>query len=233
MFPEKSCLAVIVGLLLCQHSAAFDKAESRQAILQDTAKAFVSLLQKGAFDKATGDFNASLLEALPSDKLKAMFEKVVGDAGAFKKRLSSRMEKSDKYDAVVITCIFEKANVDARIVFDEAAKIIGVFFGPWQPTGVEEIFEGLLKVGDNKLRLVFHLFKQKDNTYLGLMDSPNQGAKGITINKVSIDDEIIRLEVKTAKLLYVGKRAKDGKEIVGTLKLEGRSVPLKLKKAIP
>ena len=36
------------------------------------------------------DFDAAMLKALPADELKKTWEKVVGEAGAFKKRLGSR-----------------------------------------------------------------------------------------------------------------------------------------------
>src|SRR5262249_48178493 len=161
-------------------------------------KAFVALLDKGDFDKATGDFDEAMLRALPADKLKGTWEKVVADAGAFKRQLSSRVEKSGKYEVVIVTCEFQKKKLDTRVVFDKDGKITGLFFKTPPPTGEEEIFEGTFKVGAIEIRLVFHLFKQKDGTYLGTMDSPNQGAKDIPLDEVSVKDDAVRLELKSA-----------------------------------
>src|SRR5262245_15362692 len=230
MFPVcKGCLAV-VGLLFASNLAAFDKAQEKEAAVEKTAKAFVALLDKGDFDKATGDFDEAMLKALPADKLKGTWEKVGGDAGAFKKQLSSRVEKSGKYDVVIVTCEFQKKKLDARVVFDKDGKITGLFFKTSPPTGAEEIFEGTLKVGGIEVRLAFHLFKHKDGTYRGTMDSPDQGAKDIPLDEVSVKDDAVRLELKRAKMVYEGKRHKDGKEITGDLKQAGQPFPLALKK---
>ena len=78
----KGRLAIVVGLLLSSSLAALDKAEKKETPVEKTAKAFVTLLSKGGFDKATGHFDEAMLKALPADKLKGAWEKVVGDAGA-------------------------------------------------------------------------------------------------------------------------------------------------------
>jgi pimeloyl-ACP methyl ester carboxylesterase len=223
-------LAIAVGLLLTSSLAAQDKAEKKETPIEKTAKAFVALLGKGDFDKATGHFDETMLKVLPSEKLKDSWEKVVADAGKFKKQLSSRVEKSGKYDAVIVTCEFQKKKMDARVVFDKDGKITGLFFKPPSPTGKEEIFEGKLKVGGIELRLVFHLFKQADGTYLATMDSPDQGARGLAFDEVSVKDDAVRLELKSAKLVYEGKLDKDRKKMTGNLKQAGGTYPLTLEK---
>jgi pimeloyl-ACP methyl ester carboxylesterase len=226
----KSWFAIVVGLLLSSILVAEDKAEKKETPLEKVAKAFVALLNKGEFEKATRDFDETMLKALPADKLKGTWEKVVGDAGTFKKQLGSRVEKSGKYEVVVVTCEFAKKKMDARVVFDRDGKISGLFFKAPRPTGEEAIYEGTLKVGGIELRLVVHLFKQKDGTYLGTMDSPDQGAKDIALDEVSIKDDIVRLELKSAGMVYEGKRGKDGKEFRGDLKQAGQTFPLTLEK---
>src|SRR5262249_34593669 len=138
--------------------------------------------------------------------------------------------KSGKYDVVVVTCEFQKKELDARVVFDKNSKITGLFFKTPPPTGEEEIFEGTLKAGGIEIRLVFHLFKRKDGTYLGTMDSPEQGAKDIPLDEVRVKDNAVRLELKSAKMVYEGKRDKDGKEIAGDLKQLGQIFPLTVKR---
>jgi pimeloyl-ACP methyl ester carboxylesterase len=225
-------LAIVVGLLFSSNLAAFDKAEKKEAPVEKTAKGFVALLDKGDFDKATHDFDAAMLKALPADKLKGTWEKVVGDAGTFKQQLRSRVEKSGKYDAVIVTCEFQNKKLDARMVFNKDGKITNLFFKPSRPTGKEEIFEGTLKVGGIEIRLVFHLFQQTDGTYLGTLDSPDQGAKDIPLDEVSVKDDAVRLELKRAKMVYKGQRNKDGKEIAGNLQQGGQTFPLTLKKVV-
>jgi hypothetical protein len=96
MLPLYKCwFAVVVGLLASCQLVAEDKPDSKEAPLEKAAKAFVALLGKGEFEKATGDFDEAMLKALPADKLKGTWAKVVADAGAFKKQLHSRVARRD------------------------------------------------------------------------------------------------------------------------------------------
>lgn len=225
--------ALVVGLLSLVSLVAQEKTEPKVAALEKAARAFVELLDKGEFVKATKDFDATMLKVLPPDELKKTWEKVLSDAGAYKKQLSSRVETAGKYEIVFVTCEFAKTKLDARVVFDKDGKIGGLFFNPVKkpkPQGVEEIYEGTLKVGEVEVRLVFHLFKQKDGSYAGTMDSPAQGAMGLVLDEVSVKDDTVRLEYKSAKMVFEGKRSKDGQQLTGELKQAGQTFPLTLKK---
>jgi pimeloyl-ACP methyl ester carboxylesterase len=218
---------------VCSFSSTHAQEKPKAGGIEQAAKAFVELLDKGEFAKATENFDATMLKALPPAELKKTWEKVAGEAGAFKKILGSRQEAKGKYDIVFVTCEFAKTKLDARVVFDKDTKISGLFFAPPTkptPTGAEEIYEGILKAGAVELRLVFHLFKQKDESYAGTMDSPGQGAKGIVLDNVTVKDDLVRLELDSAKLVVEGKRSKDGQEIVATFKQAGQSFPLTLKR---
>ncbi len=62
------------------------------------------------------------------------------------------------------------------------------------------------------------------------MDSPDQGAKGIVLDEVTVKEDAVRLELKSARIVYEGKRAADGREITGEFKQAGQTFPLTLKK---
>jgi uncharacterized protein len=212
---------------------ALEKAQPKPGALQQAARAFVEQLDKGEFAKATHNFNAAMRKGVPPDELKKTWEQIVGKAGAFKKQLGTRVETLDKYDVVYVTCAFAKATFDARMVFDKDAKVAGLQFRPAAkpaPTGAEAIYEGTFKAGVTDVRLVFHLFKQKDGSYAGTMDSPDQGAKGLVLDKVSVKDDAVRLELNSARIVFEGKRGKGGQEIAGTFKQAGLSFPLTLKR---
>jgi pimeloyl-ACP methyl ester carboxylesterase len=121
--------------------------------------------------------------------------------------------------------------MDVRVVFDKEGKISGLQVRRPMPTGTEEIWQGTLKAGAIELRLIFHLFKDKDGSYAGTMDSPDQGAKGLDLDKVSIGDDAVHLEFTMANMVFDGKRSKDGQEIAGQLKQGGQTFPLTLKRA--
>jgi fermentation-respiration switch protein FrsA (DUF1100 family) len=234
MAARRSFLFPIVVVCLSLWSlAAQQKPETRADSLERAARSFVELLNKGEYAKATNEFDAAMLKALPPDELKKTWEKVLGQAGAYKQQVGSRLDASGKYEIVYVTCEFAKTKLDARVVFDKNGKITGLFFGPTKkpmPKGAEEIWEGTLKVGAAEVRLIFHLLKQKDGSYAGIIDSPDQGAKDIVLDEVSVKEDAIRLELQSAKMVFEGKRNKDGQEIAGDLKQAGQSFPLTLKR---
>jgi uncharacterized protein len=225
--------AILVGMLLLAHAPGQDKTQPKLGNLEQTARAFVDLLAKGDFAKATADFDATMTKVMPPDELKKTWAKLVGEGGDFKKQLGSRTVTSGTYQIVFVTCEFARAKFDARVVFDKDAKITGLFFAPTKkpaPTGAEEIYEGKLKVGALEISLAFHLFKQKDGSYAGTLDSPAENVKGVVLDEVTIKDNAVRLELKASKMVFEGKRSKDGQELDGHLKQAGQSLPLLLKR---
>ncbi|MDD4993277.1 MAG: alpha/beta fold hydrolase [Paludibacter sp.] len=92
-------------------------------------------------------------------------------------------------------------------------------------------WNGALKVGGMQLRLVFHITKT-DAVYSATMDSPDQGAKGIPMSKVTYGNQILTVEMAAANINYSGTF--DNKETVtGTFNQGGQSFPLVLtRKAI-
>jgi fermentation-respiration switch protein FrsA (DUF1100 family) len=226
-------MPIVVLMLSVSTLLAEPKPEPKAQALVRVAGSFVDLLATGEFAKATADFDATMLKVLPPDKLKQTWSKVLDQYGAYQKQLGTRLDTSGKYEIVYVTCEFAKAKVDTRVVFDKDGKITGLFFAPTKkpmPKGAEEIWEGTLKAGAVEIHLVFHLFKQNDGSYAGTMDSPDQGAKDIVLDEVSVKDDAVRLELQSAKMVVEGKRSKDGKEIVGDLKQAGQSFPLTLKR---
>ena len=191
----------------------------------EAAKNFVQLLVDGKFDKAVIDFDAIMLKAMPADQLKRTWESVLAEAGRYKKTLETRTETAGIYLIVHVTCEFAKRPLDVRVVFNKAGKVSGLQFRPAAPKGTEEIWEGKLKAGVVELRIVFHLFKAKDGSYAGTMDSPDQGAKGIPLDEVSFKDDALALKLKRLAIVVDGTRDKSGQEIQGHFKQGKRTCP--------
>src|SRR5437762_2431230 len=80
-----SWLAVAIAVVPFANARAADKPGPRE----EQAKAFIELLDKGDFAKAVQGFDATMLKVMPAEELKKTWEKVVGDAGAFKKTLGT------------------------------------------------------------------------------------------------------------------------------------------------
>ncbi len=98
------------------------------------ARAFLLALEKGDFQLATRDFDGTMLKVFGPDKIEAVWSKQLpAQVGAFKQQGPARREQLQGYEIVLVTCSFEKAMLDARIVFDKAGKIAGLNFVPPAP----------------------------------------------------------------------------------------------------
>jgi dienelactone hydrolase len=133
----KRAIALILSFgLICAASAAFavqDQAAAEDA-LTAKARAFLFALEKGDYPLATREFDATMLKVFGPDKIEAMWAKQLpAQVGAFKQQGPARREQLQGYEIVLITCSFEKALLDARVVFDKEGKIAGLNFVPPAP----------------------------------------------------------------------------------------------------
>lgn len=98
---------------------------------------------------------------------------------------------------------------------------------PPAPRGVEGMWQGNIKIGEQTLRLIIKL-KSKDGSYTGTLDSLDQGAKGLALDDVTFKEDQLRFELKIAKAVFEGK-LKDG-EISGDWKQSALSLPVTFKR---
>ena len=87
-------------------------------------------------------------------------------------------------------------------------------------------WNGLLKVQGQQLRLVINI-QQAENGYKATMDSPDQGAKGIPVDRVTFVNDTLKFEVKMIGVTYTGVLGSDN-VIKGTFTQMGMSLPLDL-----
>jgi dienelactone hydrolase len=98
------------------------------------ARELVAAMGKGDFRLAVRDFDETMLKVSGPDKLGTMWTKQLpAQLGAFKKQAAARRDELQGYEIVLVTCEFEKATLDARVVFDKAGKIAGLGFVPTAP----------------------------------------------------------------------------------------------------
>ena len=127
-------LCILVG---CGHSSASRQqatthaAKESPAVTNETrAREFVDLLVAKRFSDASGSFDGAMKAALPADKLEQVWATLVSQAGPFQTITGSRARNRDAYEIVYVSCKFEKVALDAKIVFDRAHLISGLFFVP-------------------------------------------------------------------------------------------------------
>jgi hypothetical protein len=98
--------------------------------------------------------------------------------------------------------------------------------------GPEQVWEGKLDVGaGSTLRIVVHVGKTADGKLMAKMDSPDQGARGLKVDRITLDKTTLAFEMKAIDGKYEGKLNAEGTEAVGAWTQAGRSLPLTLKKS--
>jgi hypothetical protein len=93
----------------------------------------VQNLSARQFDKVAAHFDERVAAALPSDKLMATWDGLLGQVGAFRKIAGTRAEEQLGYHVVFVTCEFEKMALDAKFAFDSAGRVAGMYFVPTRP----------------------------------------------------------------------------------------------------
>jgi hypothetical protein len=91
---------------------------------------FFFLLAKGDFTGAVGLYDTTMRTALPEPKLREAWHSVEGQAGPFKKQVQTRVQKIGGYDVALVTCDFEHAKLDVKVVFNSQGEVAGLFFLP-------------------------------------------------------------------------------------------------------
>ncbi|HET6889541.1 MAG TPA: alpha/beta hydrolase [Pyrinomonadaceae bacterium] len=86
-------------------------------------------------------------------------------------------------------------------------------------------WEGTLDVGVAKLRLVIHVVS-KDGALSATLDSPDQGATGLSVDTISVSENSFRFEMKSLGAAYQGKFNEDGSQIKGEFSQVGQTFPL-------
>ena len=94
------------------------------------AGGFVGQLERGDFAAAVGRFDPTMKKAAPEPKLREIWQGAQAQFGTFRRQVRTRSEKQFGYDMVFLTCQFERALMDIKVVFDAQGRIAGLFFVP-------------------------------------------------------------------------------------------------------
>ncbi|AGA24721.1 alpha/beta hydrolase family protein [Singulisphaera acidiphila] len=100
-----------------------------------------------------------------------------------------------------------------------------------EPNRKEQIWEGKLTIGAGiELRMVFHIAKDEAGKFTATFDSPDQGAKGLKVDSVTLDGTHLVMEMKRILGKFEGALNPDGTEAKGTWSQAGNRLPLSLKR---
>jgi hypothetical protein len=91
-------------------------------------------------------------------------------------------------------------------------------------------WQGTLTAGPAELRLVLHITKDADGSFKATLDSVDQGANGIPVTSIALNDSKLNFTVDSVHGAYNGKVGADGTEISGTW-TQGQPLPLNFKRS--
>ncbi len=91
---------------------------------------------------------------------------------------------------------------------------------------------GTLDVGAMKLRIVLHI-RQAGQGYSATLDSPDQGAAGIPLDEIRVEDGRLVFRFNAAGLEYQGRVDPGFTAITGTFSQGGQSFPLNFGRTMP
>ncbi len=121
-------------LLACFAFPALAPLPARSADRSAAGKEFVAFLARQDFAAAVERYDPAMKAALPEPKLRETWQAVQNQAGRFQRQIGVRTQTVQGYDVVLVTCQFEKATLDTKVVFDANGRVSGLFFAPAQPS---------------------------------------------------------------------------------------------------
>ena len=92
-------------------------------------------------------------------------------------------------------------------------------------------WESVLKVGDQRLRLVLKVNSGTDGTLSAVVDSLDQAnANNLQVDSITFQNNVLHFEMKKLYIVYEGTMNKEGSEIAGTFTQAGNAFQLTFRK---
>jgi len=103
--------------------------------------------------------------------------------------------------------------------------LLGLMISSTYAQGIVGDWYGNLSVQGTTIPLVFHIAKSGD-TYTTLMDSPNQGAKGLATDKTTFSANLLSVDASKYGIKYTGTFLPDSNQVKGMFSQGGMQLPL-------
>lgn len=117
-----------------------DNVDDEALIVQATT--FIDLLADGEYVAATEQFNGEMVDAVPPERLEAIWVDIIARHGAYEGIVETQVESDDQYTRIILTCAFEQNQLNLRLTFTDEQQIAGFFQSPVQ--SVDAISNGYL-----------------------------------------------------------------------------------------
>ena len=93
-------------------------------------KELIHQLVARQFDKVEAQFDDQMKAALPASKLPEVWDSIIAQTGPFKSIAGTKSMEKQGLAAVIVTCEFEHATLDAKVYMDPHGMVKGLFFEP-------------------------------------------------------------------------------------------------------
>ncbi len=104
--------------------------------LKPLAETFIDQLSRADFAAATARFDTAMKNLFTEEKMKEAWQQMTMMVGAFKQQSVAHTMELHDYKIVIVACQFERAVINAQIVFNDQGQISGLNFAPAQPAEV-------------------------------------------------------------------------------------------------
>jgi len=109
--------------------------------LKQAAQNFIRQMVEGDFAGASRLFDSNLVQAFPEAKVKETWLQLIGQVGPFQKIMAYQALDQQENHIVTVSCQFEKAPIDFRLVFNQSGQMSGLNYQlapsttPYNPPG--------------------------------------------------------------------------------------------------
>ncbi|MHA6252797.1 DUF3887 domain-containing protein [Oceanobacillus sp. CAU 1775] len=108
-----------------EESSGEETAENEEII--QLAEAFIEQLNAGEYQEATAKFDETMSEQFSASELEETWISLNEQLGGFIDKEFNRVEEVEEYDVILITGIFNDADVTFQISFDDEQQIAGFY----------------------------------------------------------------------------------------------------------
>ncbi len=98
--------------------------------IEVVARTLITEIAQGEYDNAIASFNSTMAQELPASRLETTWNQLIAQFGPFQEQGAAQITRQDPYDIVTILCVFEKGNLNARVVLNSDRRVAGLFFAP-------------------------------------------------------------------------------------------------------
>lgn len=104
--------------------------ENEAVDLSSKATALVDHLVKGEYGPVTAEFDSAMSAQMTEAGLAQTMGTLQQQVGSFQRRSGVQRTQEQGYEVVLVTCEFERANLNVRVVYDQDGLVTGLFIVP-------------------------------------------------------------------------------------------------------